>query len=333
MAQAIHMWQYGPPDVLQFTSTDLAPLGPHEVRFRVIAAAVNRADIEIRSGKWPIQHPQPFPYTPGLEALSEVTECGSAVTTVARGTRVITMMQRLGGIHGVRPGGYQEFVTVDADAVAVVPDTLSPFDLAALGLAAVTAYSGLARLRLQPGQTVVIHGASGGVGSVAVLLAKAQDVQVVATTSNAAKDAYLRSIGVDRIVHLREHTLTQQLGARSVDAVFDTIGGRTFAESVAVLRRGGHLCLVGAASGEQLTLLAWDLLQDLHLTGYSSENLTGTDLRTAIANIGARLASGQLRAPAYQQLPLSAAAQAHALMESGQNTGRILLVPERPDVP
>jgi NADPH2:quinone reductase len=158
-------------------------------------------------------------------------------------------------------------------------------------------------------------------------MARARGAQIVATTSNSNKDAYLRSIGVDTIVHLHENSLTEQLGARSIDAVFDTIGGRTFGESVAVLKRGGHLCLVGAASGEQLSFVAWDLLQDLHLTGYSSENLTGADLRAAIAEICAWLTVGRILAPAYQQLPLQAAAEAHRRMERSEVRERLLLVP------
>lgn len=327
MPLAIQMHQYGPPEVLQSATVDLPVLQPHEVRFRVIAASVNRADLEIRSGNWPIQHSSPFPYTPGLEALGEVTECGPGVNTVAVGARVITMMQRLGGIHGVRPGGYQEFVTVDAGALAEVPADVEPLDMAALGLAAVTAYNGLVRLRIEQGQTLVIHGASGGVGSVAVAMAKAQGATVIATTSNVQKAEYLRGMGVDTVVSLRDGALTAQLGARSVDAVFDTIGGPTFGESVALLKRNGRLCLVGAASGEELSLVAWDLLQDLHLTGYSSENLTGGDLRTAIAEISTWLVLGRITAPAYEQLPLHEAAEAHRRMERGDITGRLLLVP------
>jgi NADPH2:quinone reductase len=121
MARAIQMNAYGSPDVLRLSEVRLPPVAANEVRFRVLAAAVNRADIEIRSGNWPIIASEPFPYTPGLEALGDVVEVGSAVTQVGAGDRVITMMQRLAGIHGLRPGGYQEFVTVPADTIALVP--------------------------------------------------------------------------------------------------------------------------------------------------------------------------------------------------------------------
>ncbi len=327
MPLAIQMDTYGGPGVLQPAEIALAPLQPGEVRFKVIAAAVNRADIEIRSGKWPIMAPSPFPYTPGLEALGDVVAVGEMVESVKSGERVITMMQRLGGIHGIRPGGYQEYVTVLADSVAIVPSHLDPLAMEALGLAAVTACEGLKRLHLSPGQRLVVHGATGGVGSAATLLALAEGVEVIATTSSAGKDEHLRSLGVTEIVHLREQSLTRQIGARSVDAVFETLGERTFLDSVAVLKRGGRLVLVGAASGETLSLVAWDLLQDLVLTGYSSENLTGDDLRQDISSLSRLLEQGKISAPPNQRYPLHEVARVHELMEQGKLTGRALLIP------
>lgn len=327
MAHAIQMDGYGAPDVLHLAAVDLPPLAANEVRLRVLAAAVNRADIEIRSGNWSILAPQPFPYTPGLEALGDVVEVGSAVTEIRAGDRVITMMQRLGGIHGVRPGGYQEFVTVAASTVAPVPKDLDPHAIAALGLAAVTAYNGLKRLHLRPEQRVVVHGATGGVGSAAVAIAHALGARVIATTSSPGKDEYLRGIGADEIVNLRQQSLVERYGARSLDAVLETVGERTFQDSVAVLRPGGHLCLVGAASGENLCLIAWDLMQDLHLTGYSSEHLTGADLRADMQRICGWLAGGEIAAPPYQLFPLAAAAKVHTSMEQGTLTGRALLIP------
>jgi NADPH2:quinone reductase len=137
----------------------------------------------------------------------------------------------------------------------------------------------------------------------------------------------LRSIGADEIVNLRQQSLVERYGARSLDAVLETIGERTFRDSVAVLRLGGRLCLVGAASGENLCFTAWDLLQDLRLTGYSSENLTGDDLRADMERICGWFADGLISAPPYQVFPLDAAAQVHASMERGTLTGRALLIP------
>lgn len=327
MATAIQMQEYGNPSVLKLVDVTLPDLQPTEIRIQTLAAAVNRADVEIRKGKWQILAAKPFPYTPGLEVVGEAIEIGSDVVNVKTGDRVITMMQKLGGIHGIRPGGYQEFVTVAAETVAVIPPELNPLDVAALGLAAVTAYNGIKRLRIQSGQTVVVHGASGGVGSIAVSMAKALAARVLVTTSSLSKEAYLRSIGADEVIYLGDdRRLTDTVAPRSVEAVFDLIGQQTFSDSVAVLKRDGHLCLVGAASGENLCFVAWDLLQDLHLTGYSSENLTGADLRNDIQQICSWLATGRVPAPTYSTFLLQEAARVHSLMEERTLTGRALLV-------
>ncbi|MDX6677592.1 MAG: NADPH:quinone reductase, partial [Solirubrobacteraceae bacterium] len=162
---AVEIDRYGGPEELVWRPVSRPELGDDEVRIRTAFAAVNRADIEIRRGEWPIVAPDPFPYTPGLEVVGVVDAVGSAVTRVAVGERVITMMQHLGGIWGERPGGYGEFVRVAADTIAAIPAEVELEQVAALGLVAVTAAEGLRRLSLQPGARVVVHGASGGVGS------------------------------------------------------------------------------------------------------------------------------------------------------------------------
>lgn len=323
---AIEIDRYGGPRELRWRQVTRPPPLEREVRIRTLFAAVNRADVEIRSGTWPIAQARPFPYTPGLEVVGVVDAIGRAVTTVSPGDHVITMMQRLGGIHGQRPGGYGEFVVVAAEAVAIIADAVDLEQVAALGLVAVTAAEGLRRLQLVPGARVVVHGASGGVGSAAAAMASAGGAEVIAVLPRAGKDDYVRSLGASAVVHLDEQSLLAALGARSVDGVLETTGARTFADSTAVLRRGGHLCLVGALTGEELMLSAWDLIQELELTGWSSENLTGELLREHVAEIVEHVREGLLRAPAIERFPMQDAAAAHAAMERGELAGRALLV-------
>lgn len=319
---------YGGPEVLQWREVALPSLGSSEVRLRTLVSAVNRADVEIRRGTWPIQAKDPFPYVPGLETVGAVTVVGDEVVAPQPGERVITMMQRLGGIHGERFGGYGEYVTVPAAACAVIPDDIEPLAVAALGLPAVTALEGLHRLQPAPGHRIAVHGAAGGVGSAAVTLARRAGADVVAVVARPEQAEYVRSLGAAEVVVLgRGTTLIDALGARSLDAVLETLGAATFHDSVAALRRGGRLCLVGALTGPELRLAAWDLIQDLHLTGYSSENLTGDDLRRDAAEIVAALRGGDLRLPDYRVFPLPAAADAHRLLEAGGVRGRLLLVP------
>ena len=296
------------------------------MRIRTAYAAVNRADVEIRRGEWEILAPEPFPYTPGLEVVGVVDAVGAAVTSASPGDRVITMMQHLGGIWGERPGGYGEAVVVAADTLATIPDDVDLELIAALGLVAVTASAGLQRLALAPGARVVVHGASGGVGSAAVSMAAAAGASVIAVLPRAGKDDYVRALGASEVVHLDTTSLLDALGPRSVDAVLETTGERTFADSAAVLRRGGRLCLVGALTGADLTLSAWDLIQELVLEGWSSENLDGDGLRAAIADIVDAVRGAGLRAPAIERFAMADAAAAHRAMEAGELAGRALLV-------
>jgi NADPH2:quinone reductase len=322
---AIEIDRYGGPEELVWRAVQRAAPGAGEVRIRTLLAAVNRADLEIRRGAWPIERDDPFPYTPGLEVVGVVDAVGAEVRGLAPGAHVITMMQRLGGIWGERPGGYGEFVVVRADTVAPFDADVGAEQMAALGLAAVTASEGLARLAIAPGARLVVHGASGGVGSAAIALARAAGAEVVAVLPRAGKDDHVRALGAAEVVHLDAGGLLDALGPRSVDAVLETTGARTFADSAAVLRRGGRLCLVGALTGPELALSAWDLLQELELTGWSSENLTGDGLRAHVAQIAALVGEGRLRAPAVTRFALADAAAAHAAVETGAIAGRVLL--------
>jgi NADPH2:quinone reductase len=170
-----------------------------------------------------------------------------------------------------------------------------------------------------------VHGASGGVGSAAVTMAAAAGCEVIAVLPRAGKEDFVRGIGAASVVRLDVSSLLDALGARSVDAVLETTGERTFADSVAVLRRGGRLCLVGALTGADLRLSAWDLIQELALTGWSSENLTGDGLRAHVARIAGLVRDGRLRAPAIHRFALAEAAAAHAAIERGEIAGRALL--------
>jgi len=323
---AIQIDRYGGPEELVWREVAPRALGPQEVRIRTVYAAVNRADLEIRSGAWPIVRADPFPYTPGLEVVGEIEEVGSAVTGVAPGGRVITMMQRLGGIWGERPGAYAELVDVAADAVATIPADVGLEPIAALGLAAVTASEAIRRCEPQAGERVVVHGASGGVGSAAVMMAADRGCEVIAVLPRAGKEEFVRSLGASEVVCLDRTSLLGALGARSADAVIETGGERTFSDSVAVLRRGGRLCLVGALTGPHLKLSAWDLIQELELTGWSSENLDGDGLRSHVAEIAELVRSGRLSAPAIERYEMADAAAAHRAMERAEITGRALLV-------
>ena len=302
-SRAIVMRRTGGPDVLTLEEIELRPLAPGEVRLRALASAVNHSDLEIRAGNWAIRREPKFPYVPGLEVVGEVVEIGggaaSALLGLKVGDRVWTMMQGLGGVRAERDGGYAEHVTASAEVLAPLPPEIDPVAFAAVGLAGVTAHQGLAKLGPLGGKTVLVTGASGGVGSAAVVLARAAGARVIAPDRTAAPPA-----------------------PRSVDAVLDVVAGPLFGALVGALRHGGRYCLVGAIAGGDVRFDAWSLLEDVTLTGYSTEDLDGEGLRAATA---ALLAPG-LPSVATTVLPLEDAARAHALLEERAVKGRVVLV-------
>jgi NADPH2:quinone reductase len=203
---AIVMRQYGGPDVLRLEMVSLPSLQPDEIRIRSLASAVNHSDLEIREGNWPILKPNPFPYTPGLEVVGEVVEVGMNVSDVRVGDRVITMMQGLGGVRAQRPGGYAEHVVVRASAVAPFAGDVDPLEMAALGLASVTAFEALHKIGDLSNRRIAVTGAAGGVGSAAVAIANAQGAEVVEIISRSEQAEYVRSLGASTTINSQEVT-------------------------------------------------------------------------------------------------------------------------------
>lgn len=290
----------GGPEVLAVETREVKPPAHGEILVKTLAAAVNHSDLEIRAGTWPILREPRFPYVPGLEVVGEVLEVGEGVETPRVGERVWTMMQGLGGVRAERDGGYAEHVTAPASSFAVLPPDRDPVALAALGLAGVTAYEGLRRLAPLDGRKLAITGASGGVGSAAAAIGVALGAKVIRVRKGGP-----------------------ELAPRSVDAVLDVVAGPLFGGLVRALAHHGRYCLVGAIAGGQVTFDAWALLEDLTLTGYSSEDLDGAALRDATR----ALLALDLPVLPHTTFPLAGAREAHAALERRETKGRVVLVP------
>ena len=301
--RAIVMRHTGGPEVLRLEDVALAPIARGEVRLRMRAAAVNHSDLEVRAGHWRIRREPRFPYVPGLEVVGEVAEIGADVRAFAVGQQAWTTMQGFGGVRAERDGGYAELVTVSASALAALPADVDPVAFAAVGLAGVTAREAMRRLGALRGKTLVVTGATGGVGAVAVHVGRSLGAEVIALDRNTASPP-----------------------AASVDAVLDGVGGERFASLVAALRPHGRYCMYGAAASADVALDLWSLLDGRVLTGYSSEDLDGDALRATTDELLAM----RLPAPPTTVLPLADAARAHALLESREARGRIVLVPTAP---
>lgn len=325
IGRIVRMERYGGPEVLVTARAGSPDLEAHELRIRTHYAGVNYTDLRIRSGTWPLRRADPFPYVPGVEVVGEVDAVGSGVTGFVLGQSVMTMMQGLGGVRAERHGGYAQFVTVAAEAVASLPDGVDFRSIAALGLPGVTAWEGLGRLGAISGRHVLVTGAAGSVGSIAVSLAAAAGARVTALVARAEHEQYVRAQGAcDVIVGPRDGA--PDLAGAWFDGVLDVVGGHGFGACVAALRDGGALCLVGAVGGGDVMLDAWNLIRPVTLTGYSTETLDGTALRRAVEALCALLGQGRIAPPPSMVLPLDAVAEAHRLFERGAS-GRILLTP------
>lgn len=300
MSNVIAMRRTGGPEVLALEPRALGPLAPGDVRIRALASAVNYSDLRIRAGDWPIRRPSPFPYVPGLEVVGDVVEVAPDVSSVGAGDRVWTMMQGLGGVRAERDGGYAEHVTVSARVLAPLPRDLDPVRFAAIGLAGVTAIESIRRLGELAGKTVAVTGATGGVGAVAVEIARSRGATVIALTRTSPPPE-----------------------PSTLDAVLDGVAGPAFGTLIAALKPGGRYCMYGGAAGGEVTFDAWGLIEARVLTGYSSEHLTGDALRAATRELLAL----SIAPPPTTVLPLAEAARAHALLEQRTVRGRLVLVP------
>jgi len=247
---AVTVTRYGPPESLEIrTYPDPVP-GPHQIRVRVKAAGVNFADCLARMGLYPGRPDLPF--IPGLECAGIVDSVGTEADRSWLGRHVVAP---------VWFGGYAEAVLTQPEDVVVMPPGKSFEEGAAVSVTYLTAYHGLYYLgNLQQGDWVLIHTAAGGVGTAAVQLAKLRGATVIGVAS-AAKQQFLRSIGVDHPIdyasqHFEDETL-RLTGRRGVRIVMDPVGGKSFAKSYRCLRRGGILLLYGLSSAAPGTTRNW----------------------------------------------------------------------------
>jgi NADPH:quinone reductase-like Zn-dependent oxidoreductase len=231
MMKAVRLYEYGGSEVLQYEDAPLPAVGPGEVLIQVHAASVNPVDWVMREGYFREFLPLSFPATLGRDVAGVVEAVGSAVTTLQPGDAVYAW------VEPGRAGTHAEFVTVPAAQVMVKPQSLDDLHAAAVPHAGLSAWQVLFDVAgLSAGQTVLIHGAAGGVGTFAVQLARWKGARVIGTASNRNLD-FLRRLGVDEAI---DYTTTRfESVARDVDVVIDTQGGETQQRSWGVLKPGG----------------------------------------------------------------------------------------------
>jgi NADPH2:quinone reductase len=315
--------RFGAPEVMRMTHRRTPAPDPGEVLVEVEVSGVNFADTMIRRGEY--LRDQPLSMAPGSEVVGHVVASG-AEATIPTGTRVAGWIEA--------GGAYADHVLVPAHRAYPVPEDLPAGAIAAVFLQGTTAEFGLHRYgHVRPGETVLVHAAAGGVGGLAVQLAKIAGVHVIATASSAAKLEVARAHGSDVLLDSSDpETLTARLleasGGRGCDVILDGVGGPLFKPSLRALAFGGRYVILGAASQEPSTLDARHLLvRGQTICGYLLARLIEEDpdepART-LAHLCGLLRESRLH-PRYELLALERAVEAHHRIEARGLTGKLVL--------
>jgi putative PIG3 family NAD(P)H quinone oxidoreductase len=322
---AIEIGAPGPPERLRAVSRPVPVPGPQEVLIRTVAAGVNRPDVLQRKGVYP--PPPGVTDIPGLEVAGEVVGAGTEVIDPVVGARVCAL---------VAGGGYAEYVAAPAVQCLPVPGALSMEEAAALPETFFTVYYNIfMRSRLRSGETLLIHGGSSGIGTTAILLAKAFGARVIVTAGSAEKCAACRTLGADVAIDYKQDDFvarTQEAtGGQGADLILDMVGGEYLARNMAAAAVNGRIAIIATQHGTKAEIDLVTLMRKRLWLGGSTLRSQTVESKGEIAaslrkEIWPLFESKSLRPVIHARFPLREAARAHALMESGAHIGKIVLV-------
>jgi NADPH:quinone reductase-like Zn-dependent oxidoreductase len=320
----------GGPEVLETHRRELPAPGPGQAVVRVEATGVSFAEVQMLKGRY-FGQPR-FPFVPGYDLVGEIESVGEGVEGGLIGTRVAALTQT---------GAWADRVALAARDMAPVPDVLDPADAVAVVTNGVTAWQMLHRAaRVGPGQTVLVHGASGGVGTLLVQLARLAGADVIGTAS-ARKHDYVRTLGAVPVDYRGDvPARVREIAPDGVDAVFDHVGGPGLVDSYRMLRRGGTLVTYGSASTLDGTghwirpylpifarVLRWNATPDGKRATFYYVKRWPTFFQEDLSTVLSLLADGTVEAHATTRMPLESAAEALGLLASGKASGKVVLVP------
>jgi NADPH2:quinone reductase len=323
--RAIDFTQPGPPDVLHLVEHPDPELHPADVLIQVEAAGVSRADIMQRQGRYP--PPPGASAVLGLDVAGVIAKCGPAVTEWKPGDRVCAL---------VNGGGYAELCAVPATQVLPVPDGWSPAEAVTLPENLFTVFDNIAtRAKLRAGETILVHGGTSGIGSMALMLARALGAVPYATVGTQEKCEAAKEIGAEEAINYRTQDFVEIIKTftanRGVDVVADIVGGNYLARNIDVLALEGRLAIIATLGGAEAVLPIARLMQ-------KRATITASTMRPRTAEEKGAIA-GRLRSQIWPILPqkrfirpiidrifpLADARKAHERLETGEHIGKIVL--------
>ncbi|MBW5254535.1 zinc-binding dehydrogenase [Streptomyces sp. NBC_01220] len=321
----VRYYEYGDPDVLTIEEAEIPTPGPGQVLIRAEAIGANFVDTKFRRGPSSgaiFQRPLPGKLTG--DVVGTVEAAGLGVDTQQVGRRVA----------GLAEDAFADYIVTDAQWLAPIPDGLDLGAASMLPMGAPVALRTLRTGRLAPGETVLIHAAAGGIGHLAVQLAKLLGAgTVIATAGSPAKLDFARKCGADIAIDYTDSDWPDQVrkaAPRGVDVVLDSVGGETLQRSFDVLAPFGRIVIYGAASGELTSLPVTNLFALKSVAGFSLIAWRAADpeqARREMTEVAEYSTAGQLHTAVHARLPLAEAAAAHRLLEDRSQLGRVLLLP------
>lgn len=323
--QAIRVEGFGEPEVLQYTEVERPSPGPGEALIEVRSIGVNYADTMRRRNKYLV--PQELPFVPGSEVAGVVSEVGENVEGVSPGDRVMTLLGT---------GGYAPYAVTAAKNLMPLPDALGFEEAAAVPLQGLTAYHILRTSgRLAEGESVLVHAAAGGVGTLAVQVAKLLGAgKVIATASTDEKLELARDLGADHLIDYADESWPERVreatDGEGADVILEMVGGDFPQKNLSCLAPFGRMVVFGSASGDRGKIVPASLMNgNQTVVGFWLVPFLGRPdlLGSSLQEILGWVASGELRLIIGARYPLERAAEAHADLEGRLTTGKIVLAP------
>jgi len=318
--KAIRVNEFGGPEVLRLEEVPTPRPAPGEVLVRIHAIGVNPVETYIRAGTY--ARLPALPYTPGNDGAGVVEQIGDSVTEFKLGDHVYTA--------GSLSGTYAEFALCRTDQVHRLPENTSFAQGAAMGTPYATAYRGLfQRAEAKPGETVLVHGASGGVGTAAVQLARARGLRVLGTAGSDEGRKLVRDQGAHEVFDHRAPDHFEQImnatNERGVDVIVELLANVNLGKDLTILAKGGRVAIVGSRGRVEID--PRDTMQrDVDLRGMVLPNTPPAEMASIHAALVAGLENGTLRPVIGKEFPLAAAAQAHRAVSESAALGKIVLV-------